>query len=253
MIRKGIVEADLFEAVIGLAPNLFFGASIPVAICVLNKTKPAERRGKVLFVDAAQAGCFRQGKAQNFIDPEHIDKIVGAYQAFEDVERFAHVADLEEIRANDFNLNISRYVDTTEPVAVMSVEDALAQLREAERRRDEATAKMDELLAELGYSRRLGMRLGWSSGTDGSTCADERVALPVLLPSSWSDRERRPFPAIRARTSSGRHGISILRQAVLELDTLMALTYSSSVRTNPQQLLRLCAGNAGLQVSSGNT
>ena len=67
--------------------------------------------------------------------------------------RFAHVADLEEMRANDFNLNISRYVDTTEPVEVMSVEEALAQLRDAEWRRDEAVAKMDELLAELGYVR----------------------------------------------------------------------------------------------------
>ena len=152
-IRRGIVEADLFEAIIGLAPNLFFGASIPVAICVLNKAKPAERRGKVLFIDAAQEGYFRQGKAQNFIEPEHIDKIVAAYRAFEEVERFAHVADLEEIGANDFNLNISRYVDTTEPVEVMSVEDALAQLREAERKRDEAVARMDELLAELGYRR----------------------------------------------------------------------------------------------------
>ena len=55
-IRRGIVEADLFEAVIGLAPNLFFGASIPVAVCVLNRDKPQERRGKVLFIDAAQEG-----------------------------------------------------------------------------------------------------------------------------------------------------------------------------------------------------
>ena len=152
-IRRGIVEADLFEAIIGLAPNLFFGASIPVAICVLNMHKPAERRGKVLFVDAAQEGYFRQGKAQNFIDQEHVDKIVDAYGAFEDVERFAQVADLEEIKANDFNLNISRYVDTTEPVEVMSVEEALAQLRQAERKRDEAVAKMDELLAELGFAK----------------------------------------------------------------------------------------------------
>ena len=88
-IRRGIVEADLFEAIIGLAPNLFFGASIPVAICVLNKAKPIERRGKVLFVDAAQEGYFRQGKAQNFIDSEHTEKIVEAYRAFEEVERFA--------------------------------------------------------------------------------------------------------------------------------------------------------------------
>ena len=152
-IRRGIVEVDLFEAVIGLAPNLFFGASIPVAICVLNRDKPLERRGKVLFVDAAQEGYFRPGKAQNYIDPEHIEKIVGAYRAFEDVDRFAHVADLEEIQGNDFNLNISRYVDTTEPVEVMSVEDALKQLREAELRRDRAVARMDTLLAEMGFSR----------------------------------------------------------------------------------------------------
>ena len=69
------------------------------------------------------------------------------------MERFAHVADLEEIAGNDYNLNISRYVDTTQPIAVMSVEEALAQLREAERRRDEAVARMDELLAGMGYSR----------------------------------------------------------------------------------------------------
>ena len=152
-IRRGIVEADLFEAIIGLAPNLFSGASIPVAICVLNRAKPPERRGKLLLVDAAQEEYFRRGKARNFIDREHIDKIVTTYQAFEDVEGFAHVAGMEEIRANDFILNISRYVDTTEPVEVPSVEEALEQLREAERRRGEALAKMDELLAELGYSR----------------------------------------------------------------------------------------------------
>jgi len=152
-IRKGIVEADLFEGVIGLAPNLFFVASIPVSICVLNRNKPQERRDKVLFVDAAQEGYFRPGKAQNYIDPEHTQEIVAAYRAFEDVERFAHVADLEEIQANDFNLNISRYVDTTEPVEVMPVEEALVQLRDAERRRDEAVARMDALLAEMGYAR----------------------------------------------------------------------------------------------------
>ena len=151
-IRKGILQADLFEAVIGLAPNLFYGASIPVAICVLNKAKPAERRGKVLFVDASGDEYFRSGKAQNFLDPEHVASVAAAFGAFEDVERFAHVADLDEIADNDFNLNISRYVDTTEPVEVPSVEEALTQLREAERKRDEAANRMDELLEGLGYA-----------------------------------------------------------------------------------------------------
>ena len=160
-IRRGILEADLFEAIIGLAPNLFFGASIPVAICVLNKAKPPGRWGKVLFIDANQEGYFRQGKAQNFLDPEHIARIVTAYGNFEDVERFAHVADLDEIEDNDFNLNISRYVDTIEPVEVMSVEDALAQLREAERRRDEAVTKMDQLLSQLGYAKEVKAQRGY--------------------------------------------------------------------------------------------
>ena len=151
-IRKGIVEADLFEAVIGLAPNLFYGASIPVAVCILNKRKPPERRGKVLFIDAAQPDYFRAGKAQNYLDKEHWTSIAEAFREYTEVERFTHIADLEEIAANDYNLNISRYVDTTEPVEVPSVEEALAQLREAERKRDEAAGRMDELLAELGYA-----------------------------------------------------------------------------------------------------
>ena len=151
-IRRGILEADLFEAIIGLAPNLFFGASIPVAICVLSKAKPPERRGKVLFVDANQEGCFRKEKAKNILQPQHIARIVNAYRDFEEVERFTHVANLEEIAANDYNLNISRYVDTTEPVEVLSVEEALARMRRAERARDEAVAKMDALLLELRYA-----------------------------------------------------------------------------------------------------
>ncbi|HLG69046.1 MAG TPA: N-6 DNA methylase, partial [Chloroflexota bacterium] len=152
VIRQNIVQRDWFEAIIGLAPNLFFGASIPVAICVLNKDKAPERRGKVLFIDAAQEGHFRPGKAQNFLDKEHSDSIVGAFNAFEDVERFAHVADLEEIRGNDFNLNISRYVDTTQQEEVVSVEQALAQLHEAEQQRDQAMGRMNKLLGELGYA-----------------------------------------------------------------------------------------------------
>ena len=150
-IRRGIVEADLFEAIIGLAPNLFYGASIPVVICIFNKCKPAERQGKILFIDADQEDYFRAGKAQNHLDPVHARKVVDAFEAYEEVDRFVHIADLDEITENDFNLNISRYVDTTEPIEVLSVKEALAQLREAERLRDEAASRMDELIAELGY------------------------------------------------------------------------------------------------------
>jgi len=150
-IRRSIVKADLFEAIVGLAPNLFKGASIPVAICVLNKAKPPERRGRILFVDAAQEGYFRAGKAHNFLEPEHTRAIVDAYRAFADVPRFAHVADRAEVEANDYNLNISRYVDTTVEEERVDIGEALARLRDLERERDAAVARMNELLAELGY------------------------------------------------------------------------------------------------------
>ena len=153
VIRKGIVQADLFEAIIGLTPNLFSGASIPVAICILNKDKPASRRGKVLFIDAAQRGHFREGKARNYLDREHITGIVEAFNAFEEVPSFAHVADMAEIETNDFNLNVSRYVDTTVAEERIDIGAALARLRELEHERDLAVKKMDELLVELGYGR----------------------------------------------------------------------------------------------------
>ena len=152
-IRKGIVEADLFEAIIGLAPNIFYGASIPVAICVLNRAKRPERAGKVLFVDAAQEGYFESAKAQNNLLEGHIEKIIDAYDAFEDIPGVAHVADLAEIEANDYNLNISRYVAPVVEDEQVDIAEVLARLREAERERDEAAKRMDELLAELGYAR----------------------------------------------------------------------------------------------------
>lgn len=151
-IRRGIVKEDLFEAIIGLAPNLFNGASIPVAICVLNKAKLPERRGKVLFVDAAQEGYFRPGKARNYLDDEHLEKIVAAYREYRDVPGFAHVADVAEIETNDFNLNISRYVDTTVEQQRIDVKSELARLRELERDRDAAVSRMNDLLIELGYA-----------------------------------------------------------------------------------------------------
>ena len=152
-IRKGIIEADLFEAIIGLAPNIFKGASIPVAICVLNRAKRPERDRKTLFIDAAQEGYYRPGKAKNYLDPEHIEKIVAVYKAFEDAPGFAHVADLAEIEANDYNLNISRYVGPVVEEEQVDIAEVLARLREAELERDEAAKRMDELLAELGYAR----------------------------------------------------------------------------------------------------
>jgi type I restriction enzyme M protein len=148
-IRRGFLEADLVEAVIGLPSNLFYGTGIPAAILVMRRGKPAERTGKVLFVDASRE--FREGSNQNHLRDEDVTRIAAAVHAFEDVPRYARVASVDEIAGNDFNLNISRYVDTSEAAETIDVTAAVARLREVERQRDAAKALMDEYLRELGY------------------------------------------------------------------------------------------------------
>jgi type I restriction enzyme M protein len=114
-IRKGIIEDDRLEAVIGLASNLFYGTGIPACILVLRGSAPrsAERRGKVLFINADRE--YTAGRAQNYLDPQHVEKIVTAYDKYQDIEGFARVVSYGEIADNDFNLNIRRYVDNTPP------------------------------------------------------------------------------------------------------------------------------------------
>ncbi|AZI58889.1 SAM-dependent DNA methyltransferase [Nakamurella antarctica] len=112
-IRASLLEDDIIEAVIGLGPSLFYGTGIPACILILRHkgAKPAERRGKVLFINADRA--YREGRAQNLIEPEHIEKIVSAYREFDDIPAFAKVVSRQELAQNDDNLNIRRYVDTT--------------------------------------------------------------------------------------------------------------------------------------------
>jgi len=107
-IRRALLEEDLVEAVIGLAPNLFFGTNLAGSIMVLRRRKPGGRQGKVLIVDASS--LFRKARAQNFLDQEHADQIVTWVREFQDVEDRVKVATLDEIKDEDWTLNISRYV-----------------------------------------------------------------------------------------------------------------------------------------------
>ncbi|MFZ0791653.1 MAG: N-6 DNA methylase [Chromatiaceae bacterium] len=123
-IRRKLLEQDLIEAVIGLPPNLFYGAGIPACILVMrpnlsglarNPTKPEARRGQILFVNADAE--FHAGRAQNYLRPEHVEKIVTACEGFADLPGYARVVPVAEIAdpANDWNLNIRRYVDNAPP------------------------------------------------------------------------------------------------------------------------------------------
>lgn len=122
-IRAGIIEDDLLEAVIGIAPNLFYGTGIPACILVLRQQvangasrvsgKPAERQGKVLFINADRE--FFEGRAQNYLLPEHIEKIVTTFDEFQAVPGFSAIVDNATLKANDYNLNIRRYADNAPP------------------------------------------------------------------------------------------------------------------------------------------
>ena len=148
-IRKGLLQADLVEGVVGLPPNLFYGTGIPAAILIINRVKKPARRGKVMFIDASRE--FREGSAQNYLRDEDVKKIAATFHAWKDMAKYARVVGVEEIEKNDFNLNISRYVETADAEEKVDVRAAVANLREAEKARGEAEAKMNGFLRELGY------------------------------------------------------------------------------------------------------
>lgn len=138
-IRQKLLEMDLVEAVIGLAPNLFYGTGLAASILVLRKRKTAQHKNKVLIVDASR--LFKRGRAQNFLEPVHADEILAWYQSFSDVQDSARVVTLDEIKAEDWTLNISRYVlppllEDVPPLpdAIGTFKDALTRCREAEER-----------------------------------------------------------------------------------------------------------------------
>ena len=145
-IRKHLLENGSIYAVIGLPANIFFSTGIPTCVVILKKNRESR---DVLFIDASKE--FRAGKNQNMMEQEHIDRIVQAYHARQDVEKFAHLASYAEIEENDFNLNIPRYVDTFEEEAPVDIAAVQARLKA---HRAEAAA-LDEQLA--GFFRELGL------------------------------------------------------------------------------------------------
>ena len=112
-IRQGILEDDLLEAVIGLPSSLFYGTGIPAALLIINKQKPEQRKGKVLFINSELE--YEEGKNQNRLRDQDIELVVQTFDAYQDEKRYAKVVDLEEIEENDYNLNIRRYADTSPP------------------------------------------------------------------------------------------------------------------------------------------
>ncbi len=149
-IRHNILEEDLLETVIGLPANLFFGTGIPAAIMLFNKEK--KNKNKVLFIDASRD--FIAAKNQNYLSQDNISHILEVYSNFHDnvvetgvvEDKFAYVADFEEIKNNDFNLNIPRYVDTYEEEAEIDILAVQSEIETLETELAEVQEKMNQYL-----------------------------------------------------------------------------------------------------------
>lgn len=143
-IRQKLLEDGSIDAVIGLPANLFYSTSIPTTIVVLKKDK--EDRS-VLFIDASKE--FEKGKNQNQLREEYVEKILKTYQERKDVDKYAHLASFDEIKENDFNLNIPRYVDTFEPEPEIDLKQVSKELTEVNVQIKDNEKELVEMLKQL--------------------------------------------------------------------------------------------------------
>ena len=148
-IRRALLEQDLIEAVIGLAPNIFYGTGLAPAVVTLRRAKRRGRRGKAIVIDASS--LFRKGRAQNFLDPAHADQIVRWVRRFRDVEDRAKVVSTEDIEGEDWTLNISRYVLPSVGEDVPPLPDALAAFKTALTEARSAEEHLRRVLVEDGW------------------------------------------------------------------------------------------------------
>ncbi|MCO6491275.1 MAG: N-6 DNA methylase [Phaeodactylibacter sp.] len=153
-IRQKTIEENLLEAAIGLPANLFFDTGIPAAIFVFNKGKGDNR--DVLFIDASER--YEPGKNQNKLREKDIEAVVATYRRFNEgqlspgvvEDKFSYVATFEEVRENDFNLNIPRYVDTFEEEPEVDLQAVQERIEAIEAELGEVQEEMDRYLEELG-------------------------------------------------------------------------------------------------------
>lgn len=146
-IRKQIIELNLLDAVIGLPEGLFYGTGIPACIMVFRKNRT---RKDVLFIDASGEEHYEKGKNQNKLREQDIEKIVETYEKRETIDKFSYVASYEEIKENDYNLNIPRYVDTFEEEEPVDMEAVKRNIAEIKKEIQEVEAQMEKYLKELG-------------------------------------------------------------------------------------------------------
>ena len=148
-IRKGFVEKDWIEGIIALPKKLFYNTGSPGCLIIFNKSKTKDIENKIFFIHAENE--FLSEKAQNYLKEEHIKKISETYQRKAVVEKFSIFIDKNEIRENDYNLNVSRYVDILPEEELVEIEDCISNIRKVVEERDRLEPIFHKNLRQLGY------------------------------------------------------------------------------------------------------
>ncbi len=148
-IREQIIKNDLIECIIALPSKLFYGTGIPAAIVILNKNKAENKKNKILIIDAEKD--YQEGKNQNSLRSQDIQKIVKTYDTFQDVEKYARVVDIKEIEENDLNLNIRQYIDSSEVEEVIDVKKVRNEIKEIKKEIEKIDKVVEGYLDELKY------------------------------------------------------------------------------------------------------
>jgi len=147
-IREGMINEDVIEGIIALPVKLFFGTGIPGCVLILNKKKPEKRKNKIIFIYAAKE--FLENE-RNKLRDEDINKIVKHFKDFKDDDKYCHIADFDELKENEFNLNVPRYVDISEPEEEIDIQETIDELKELEKEREKIEVKVTADLKELGF------------------------------------------------------------------------------------------------------
>jgi type I restriction enzyme M protein len=148
-VRRKVVEADLVDCVVALPEKLFYNTGAPGCLIFLNKAKPADRRGKTLFVYAAEE--YAKLSNMNQLAPEAIQHITSAFEGFGDEKKYGKVISKAEIGENDWNLSVTRYVDIYDEPEEIDIPKVWAQLKELEKQREVTNQKLSNYIKELAF------------------------------------------------------------------------------------------------------
>jgi type I restriction enzyme M protein len=148
-IRENMIKEDIIEGIVALPPKLFYGTGIPGCVLILNRNKPQNRKNKIIFIYAAKD--YEEGKVRNKLRDYDVQKIASSFKDYKDIDRYCHIAEFNELKENEFNLNVPRYVDISEPENEIDIQATIDELKKLEEEKQKIEDQVNADLRVLGF------------------------------------------------------------------------------------------------------